>query len=529
VSARIPILNRGIDVYSLPLSTKEGFILSRVDGSSSVEDISMMVGVKLAELLTVLDRLADLGVVHLAWRVAAARVVENKTGSEPPPPPPLKGEAHPAVQRVLAAPLYPRYSDAELNTPANLTLEQKKRILNGFYGVEGKNFYELLGLERTADKKEIRAAYFELSRLFHPDSMFGKELGPFRTKMETVFKRLTEAYEVLGRAPRRREYDEYLASTTATSAMQQTLDQVQHEVRALSTAPPRQISTPAQEAVREPARTSRDPQRATLMPPPSEQAQRESIVGLRPPASFEERKASARERLRRSFPQAALAGSLSASPPPLAPDRLSVRPPSPMSAPVSVSERRDSAIKGLRQTLRQTGQNAAGMETVMAHLRQARESEQSGDLLGAASALQAALMLQPEHKDLQAQYERVSKAVTRNLATNYEKQARYEEKQGKWAAAALSWERVAEGRPENAEASRATADALLKASGDLRKAQHYAQRAVDAGPSDTANVVSLVRVLLAAGMRLNARRELEKAVKLDPQNEMIKNLLREAR
>jgi hypothetical protein len=38
-----------------------------------------------------------------------------------------------------------------------------------------------------------------------------------------------------------------------------------------------------------------------------------------------------------------------------------------------------------------------------------------------------------------------------------------------------------------------------------------------------------VRVLLAAGMRLNARRELEKAVKLDPQNEMIKNLLREAR
>jgi tetratricopeptide (TPR) repeat protein len=123
----------------------------------------------------------------------------------------------------------------------------------------------------------------------------------------------------------------------------------------------------------------------------------------------------------------------------------------------------------------------------------------------------------------------VSKAVTRSLADNYEKQARYEEKQGKWAAAATSWERVAEGRPEDAPAARATAEALLKAGGDVRKAQRYAQRAVDAAPSDIANVVVLARVLLAAGLRLNARRELEKAVKLDPQNEMIRNLLREAR
>jgi Flp pilus assembly protein TadD len=69
----------------------------------------------------------------------------------------------------------------------------------------------------------------------------------------------------------------------------------------------------------------------------------------------------------------------------------------------------------------------------------------------------------------------------------------------------------------------------LKASGDLHKAQHFAQRAVDAAPHDASHVVTLARVLLAAGLRGNARRELEKAVKLDPQNEMIKHLLREAR
>jgi hypothetical protein len=36
-------------------------------------------------------------------------------------------------------------------------------------------------------------------------------------------------------------------------------------------------------------------------------------------------------------------------------------------------------------------------------------------------------------------------------------------------------------------------------------------------------------VYLGAGLKLNARRELEKAAKLDPSDEMIKNLLKEAR
>ena len=63
----------------------------------------------------------------------------------------------------------------------------------------------------------------------------------------------------------------------------------------------------------------------------------------------------------------------------------------------------------------------------------------------------------------------------------------------------------------------------------MHKAERVAQRAVDIAPSDPANVVVLGRVLLAAGLRARAKRELEKAVKLDPQNEMIKHLLREAR
>jgi len=512
-------------------------VLSRIDDVSSVEDISIMVGLKQPELLTMLERLADLGAVKLSWRTAAEKSAgKTPSGAAPAKPSakpvaaggeaaPPRGEAHPAVQRVLAEPLTPLYTQSELESPGDLSEEHKRRVLNVFYGLDGKDYYALLGLTQSADKKEIRAAYFELSRLFHPDSMFGKDLGSFKPKMESVFKRLTEAYEVLGRAARRKEYDEYLASMVTTSAMQHTLDRVESQVRALSTAPP---SKPAKPMPQEPQRRSAPP------PPMPEDTRRASQVNPlppvnpRPPATTEERMAQARERLRRSFagtPPAASQPS-TASNRPSAPPAAAAQPMAPKS-PSSVG--RDSALRNLRASLRQSGTSAGGVEPVLAHLRKAKDAELAGDLLSAAAALQAALALQPNHKDIQSQYERVSRSVTRNLADNYEKQARYEEKQGKWSAAALSWERVSDGRPEDAAAARAVSESLLKASGDMHKAARYAQRAVDIAPSDSANVVVLARVFLAAGQRMQARRELEKAVKLDPQNEMIKNLLREAR
>lgn len=534
---RIPILNRGVDVYSLPLSTKEGFVLSRIDDVSSVEDISIMVGLKQNELLAMLDRLADLGAVTLSWRTPPAKPA---AASEPAP---QKGEAHPSVQRVLAEPPVSLYTLAELDAPGDLSDEQKRRVLNVFYWLDGKDYYQLLGVTQSADKKEIRAAYFELSRLFHPDSMFGRDLGSFKAKMETVFKRLTEAYEVLGRSQRRKEYDEYLASMVTTSAMQHTLDRVESQVRALSTAPPSKQDRPA--APPEPVRRSAPPPPVNEAPPARISQSQVGPANPRPPATQEERMAQARERLRRSFSgavptsptstQPGMASSRSSSPPTAA-SAAAVSPSPPPTAAASRTPSgvgRDSALRNLRQGLRQSNTSSStssgGVDAVLAHLRKAKDAEQAGDLLSAAAALQAALALSPNHKDIQAQYERVSKSVTRNLADNYEKQARYEEKQGKWSAAALSWERVSDGRPEDAAAARAVSEALLKAGGDMHKAARFAQRAVDSAPSDSTNVVVLARVFLAAGQRVQARRELEKAVKLDPQNEMIKNLLREAR
>jgi curved DNA-binding protein CbpA len=77
------------------------------------------------------------------------------------------------------------------------------------------NYYELLGLSRKATQPEIKAAYKDLARLFHPDSNFYDEIlgdgsGNVNIESDDLFQRMTAAYEVLSNVDRRLEYDSSL-------------------------------------------------------------------------------------------------------------------------------------------------------------------------------------------------------------------------------------------------------------------------------------------------------------------------------
>lgn len=63
------------------------------------------------------------------------------------------------------------------------------------------DFYELLGLTSTATAAEIRTAYRRLALRWHPDR------NPGDAGAEEQFKRLNDAYQILGDAERRRQYD----------------------------------------------------------------------------------------------------------------------------------------------------------------------------------------------------------------------------------------------------------------------------------------------------------------------------------
>lgn len=64
-----------------------------------------------------------------------------------------------------------------------------------------KDYYKILGVEPTADDKEIKAAYRKLARKYHPDVSKEKDA-------EAKFKDASEAYEALKSADKRAEYDE---------------------------------------------------------------------------------------------------------------------------------------------------------------------------------------------------------------------------------------------------------------------------------------------------------------------------------
>ena len=68
--------------------------------------------------------------------------------------------------------------------------------------VEFKDYYEILGVPRTASADEIKKAFRKLARVHHPDVAKDKAKG------EIKFKEINEAYEVLGDPEKRQKYDQ---------------------------------------------------------------------------------------------------------------------------------------------------------------------------------------------------------------------------------------------------------------------------------------------------------------------------------
>src|SRR5262244_388433 len=75
--------------------------------------------------------------------------------------------------------------------------------------VQYKDYYEILGVPRTASEAEIKKAFRKLAREYHPDVAKNKK------QAEEKFKEVNEAYEVLGDPAKRKKYDELGANWRA--------------------------------------------------------------------------------------------------------------------------------------------------------------------------------------------------------------------------------------------------------------------------------------------------------------------------
>jgi tetratricopeptide (TPR) repeat protein len=137
--------------------------------------------------------------VRLAPVISGCRARPSERGTRGPTP--LPGD---------------RYSDhvftpADLAEDVDLSLEVKKEVLY-LHGQLGRfDHWRLLGIPWNASGETARAAYVARVKVFHPDRYAGKRLGSYLSRLERVFRALTEARDVLADEMRRVEYARHTA------------------------------------------------------------------------------------------------------------------------------------------------------------------------------------------------------------------------------------------------------------------------------------------------------------------------------
>ena len=176
----IPLLCEAVDLKSLNITPEEGFILSRIDGQVRVRHLVSLTGLGKEQTLKLIQSLVEKGAItiHQPRQERKAKPREEK-----------------APARIIIDPA---------KVPKG---EGFKEYVEKLYEILPKiDYFQLLGVKRDASKKEIKKAYFQLSKVFHPDRYYRKVEPEFRRRLQEVFKHINTAYQVLLDPQRKEEY-----------------------------------------------------------------------------------------------------------------------------------------------------------------------------------------------------------------------------------------------------------------------------------------------------------------------------------
>ena len=109
--------------------------------------------------------------------------------------------------------------------------------------------YELLQIQQVAETADIQNAFYELSRKWHPDRFFRRDIGDKAQIIEEVFVAITEAYRTLSDAEMRRVYDRKLREEGKVQAVPKNTDG--HQARLKRRSPQKASGPSSREALRE--------------------------------------------------------------------------------------------------------------------------------------------------------------------------------------------------------------------------------------------------------------------------------------
>src|SRR5688572_9463690 len=79
----------------------------------------------------------------------------------------------------------------------DLQLADKLRFIATLRAIEAGDVAGLFNMPAQPKQRELKRAYFELSRLYHPDRFYGKKLGSFRPILDRIFASLSQYVKTL--------------------------------------------------------------------------------------------------------------------------------------------------------------------------------------------------------------------------------------------------------------------------------------------------------------------------------------------
>jgi curved DNA-binding protein CbpA len=178
------------------LTSEESFVLSRVDGQSSVADIIALSPLPEEQTLRCLYALLSGGFLEIGGK--SRHLTPSSRSIEP-----LREESRR---------LEPSEKKAEPRAQELSPEEQWIRddIVAKRAAVAAGTYYDWLELRRGASGEEIKKAYLTMIKRYHPDRLGSQRLAYLRRDLEDLLSKMTEAYQTLCSPVARRRFDHSL-------------------------------------------------------------------------------------------------------------------------------------------------------------------------------------------------------------------------------------------------------------------------------------------------------------------------------
>lgn len=372
--------------------------------------------------------------------------------------------------------------------------------------------YELLSIAVDADRKTVRDAYFALSKRFHPDVYFKREIGPYRERIEGIFRALTRSYDVLGNPKQRAAYDQLLKSEGIVPA-----------APAVAPLPPQPEHAPASAGAREVAQQQRSATQSANVAIGSAPTQAVAQAPAYPPGVVVP--PSLRTVL--EAPQSRVTPAPASTPPPGVPvvdEAVRARALEAMARRLGAGSRKPSIATAPAPAMPSAQQLAEERAAkVAAMIARGEEAQKANDLMAALEAFRGAQNLAKDDASLTARVEAVTQLIKMQKVAEHIEKAKEASRARSFDLAAMHWEKAWEGRREDSSLLLNAAEILSKAK-EYKRAAELAQRALAIDPKLVKAHYILAVVFTEAGLRASARSAIENLARLEPAHPQLKEL-----